>query len=164
MTAEAILDELASWAARLLRVRWLVRLPILAFRARLGAMFLGRLLMLEHLGRRSGEWRSGVLEVVGHDDTHTYVVVSGFGERSQWFRNVSVHPEVRVWIKSRRPVAAKARRLSTTEAAASLAAYRRAHPRAWSQLRPVLERALGAPIDEEHPSLPMVALDLERSA
>jgi hypothetical protein len=45
---------LAAWAAGLLRVRWVVRVPVGLYRARLGFLFGSRLLMLEHTGRKSG--------------------------------------------------------------------------------------------------------------
>lgn len=45
-------------------MRWFVRAPIWLFRARLGFLLGSRLLMLEHLGRKSGGRRHVVLEVV----------------------------------------------------------------------------------------------------
>lgn len=50
--------------------------------------------------------------------------------------------------------------MSGEEAAAALTAYGRAHPRAWAALRPVFETTLGARIDSDGTSLPMIALDL----
>ena len=55
-----------------------------------------RLLMLEHVGRKSGARRYVVLEVVGHPTPDSYLVASGFGENAQWFRNIKANPEVRV--------------------------------------------------------------------
>jgi hypothetical protein len=42
----------------------------------------------------------------------------------------------------------------------ALTAYARRHPRAWAALRPVFENTLGARIDSDGTSLPMVALGL----
>ena len=151
---------LAPWAARLLRTRWIVRAPVGLYRARLGFVLGPRLLMLEHTGRKSGARRHVVLEVVGHPRPGTYIVVSGFGERAQWFRNVRADPRVRVFAGSRRPAPATARLLSAKEAAAALAAYTARHPRSWASLRPVLEETLGARIDATGTSLRMIALDL----
>lgn len=53
-----------------------------------------------------------------------------------------------------------ARQLTGEEAAAALTAYACAHPRAWAALRPVFETTLGARIDSDGTSLPMIALDL----
>jgi len=57
-------------------------------------------------------------------------------------------------------VPAIARPLTSEEATAALTAYARAHPRAWAALRPVFENTLGARIDSDGTSLPMIALDL----
>ncbi|HVW45512.1 MAG TPA: nitroreductase family deazaflavin-dependent oxidoreductase [Solirubrobacterales bacterium] len=153
-----IRDRLAWAGAGLLRARWVVRAPIWLYRAHLGAIFGGRLLMLEHRGRTSGRRRYVVLEVVDHPRPDTYVVVSGFGSRSQWYRNIEADPDVRLWLRSRGPVAAVARPLGAEEAAVALRRYATAHPRAWASLRPVLEQTLGARIEESGTELPMVAL------
>ena len=91
--------------------RWLVRLPVWLYRARLGGMLGDRFLMLTYIGRKSGQPRQVVLEVVRHDkDTDTYYVAVGFGERTDWYRNVLKTPEVVVqsgW----RQLAARAERL-----------------------------------------------------
>ena len=52
--------------------------------------------MLEHLGRITGARRYAILEVVGHSSPTRYVVVSGFGELAQWFRNVMTNPAWRI--------------------------------------------------------------------
>jgi deazaflavin-dependent oxidoreductase (nitroreductase family) len=154
--------RLANVMAALLRVRWLVRAPILLYRLRLGVVLGERALMLEHIGRRSGRIRWVVLEVVDHPTPTTYVVVSGFGAHSQWYRNIRSQPQVRVSVRSHPPVPAVARVLDRDEATAALDAYARRHPTAWASLRPVLERTLGVEIQRDAPSLPMVALELRR--
>lgn len=146
--------------AALLRVRWFVRAPIWLYRARLGALFGSRLLMLEHVGRRSGRHRYVVLEVVDHPVADTYIVVSGFGVRAQWFRNLEANGQARVYIASRKPARARACHLDADAATASLGRYAGAHPHAWARLRPVLEQTLGTRIDEHGTELPMVALEL----
>lgn len=88
------------------------------------------------------------------------MVVSGFGSRAQWFRNVSADPRVRVWLGSRRPAPATARPLDRGEAVSALAAYASRHPRAWAALKPVFEETLGARIDDQNTSLPLITLDL----
>ena len=150
----------AALAARLLRVRWIVRAPVWLYRARLGFVFGSRLLMLEHTGRKTGIRRYVILEAVDHPAPATYIVAAGFGDRAQWLRNVRATPRVRVYIRSRRPASAIARPLTSEETAAALTAYARAHPRAWAALRPVFENTLGARIDSNGTSLPMIALDL----
>jgi deazaflavin-dependent oxidoreductase (nitroreductase family) len=159
----SVTRPLAAYAARLLRVRWLVRAPIWVYRARLGFVFGSRLLMLEHTGRNTGARRLVVLEVVGHPRRGTYIVASGFGARAQWFRNVRASSRVRVWAGRRMAVPAAARLLGTDEAADALAAYAARHPLAWAALRAVLETTLGAGAGGREPALPLVALDLDGS-
>ena len=151
---------MAAWAAGLLRVRWLARAPIGLYRARLGFLLGSRLLMLEHLGRKSGARRYVVLEVVAHPRPGTYVVASGFGTTTQWFRNVRANPHVRIYAGCCRPAPATARLLTSDETAAALTAYAGAHPRAWAALEPVFETTLGARISDHETSLPMIAFEL----
>ena len=149
---------LAGTAAMLLRRRWIVRAPIGLYRARLGFLFGSRLLMLEHTGRKSGRRRHVVLEIVDCPQPGTFVVASGFGTHSQWFRNVRADPRVRVWTRSRPPAPATARLLTGGETASALAAYAVRHPRTWSALKPVFEQTLGVPINTSEEGLPLVAL------
>ncbi len=162
MPAQTPSPVAAAWAARLLRVRWIVRAPVWLYRARLGFVLGSRLLMLEHTGRKTGIRRYAVLEAVDHPDPGTYVVAAGFGDRAQWLRNVRASPRVRVYTGSRRPVPATARPLTSEETAAALTAYARRHPRSWAALKPVFETTLGTRIDSNGTSLPMIALDLAR--
>lgn len=149
---------LAALGARALTTRWLVRAPIYAYRAGLGFLFGSRLLMLEHIGRTSGARRFVVLEVVERPGPDRYVVVSGFGRRAQWYRNIVAHPHVRVSCGMRRGQPATAVPLSPDESAAALRRYAHIHPRAWRNLRSTIESATGRPVD----TLPMVALRLHR--
>ena len=152
--------SLAARAASLLRVRWVVRFPVVLYRARLGFLFGSRMLMLEHIGRKTGARRYAVLEVVDRPCPGTYVVVSGFGTRAQWFRNIRACPDVGVWVGPHGRAQATARPLTSDEVRAALASYADKHPRAWATLRPVFEETLGVPITDREASLPMVALDL----
>lgn len=89
---------MTSTGARLLRTRWFVRAPIGVFRARLGFLFGGRILLLEHRGRKSGKARYVVLETVARPASDTVVVASGFGRSAQWFQNLTADPHCRVSI------------------------------------------------------------------
>jgi deazaflavin-dependent oxidoreductase (nitroreductase family) len=153
-------SAVARVGAALLRVRWVVRAPIWVFRARLGAVFGRRLVMIEHIGRSSGLRRHVVLEVVDRPGPGSWVVVAGLGRRAQWFRNVEADPRVRVYRGSHAPVAALARRLGPGAVAVSLGRYADAHPRAWTTLRRVLEESLGTPVDERGTDLLVVAIEL----
>ncbi|OBI56027.1 nitroreductase family deazaflavin-dependent oxidoreductase [Mycobacterium sp. E787] len=144
--------------ARLLRSRRFVRAPVWIYQSRAGALFGSRILMLEHIGRKSGTPRYAVLEVVDRPATDVYVVASGFGRKAQWFRNIEANPRVRVYVGSRAPRRATARVLGQQETDRTLAAYRERHPGAWERFRPVLESTLGAPITDTGSPLPMVEL------
>src|SRR6185312_2755236 len=145
---------------KILRSRALVRAPIWLYKARLGALLSSRLLMLEHIGRKSGEPRYVVLEVCDHPTSDTYVVASGFGSAAQWFRNVQVNPNVRVYIGSHAPARGVARVLDQDEADHALASYRNRHPRAWEQFKPILDQTLGTDVTDTNTPLPMVELRL----
>lgn len=154
---------LTDAADRLLRSRRLTRAPIWLYRARLGGLLGGRLLMLEHIGRNSGARRHVVLEVLetrGHP-ARSYVVASGFGDRAQWFRNITANPRVRVYAGSRPPAPATARVLQQSEADRVLGDYIERHRRAWAQFAEVLERTLGEPVTATNTALPMVELRLD---
>ncbi len=137
-----------------------MRAPVRIYKARAGALFGSRILMLEHIGRKSGAPRYAVLEVVNHPSPDIYVVASGFGRKAQWFRNIQANPQVRVYAGSRAPRRATARVLGQEEADRTLAAYRWRHPKAWEQFRPVLEETLRVPITDTNTPLPMVELRL----
>lgn len=153
-------SPLAGIAARLLRSRRLMRAPIWIYKVRAGALFGARMLMLEHVGRKSGIARLAVLEVVDHPAPDTWVIASGFGRKAQWFCNIQANPRVRVHTGSRAPRSATARVLGQDEADRALAAYRSRHARAWERMRPVLEETLGAPIGDTNTPLPLVELRL----
>ncbi len=160
-THQVLSRVIAAGGARLLRSRRLMRAPIWIYRARLGFLFGSRLLMLEHIGRKTGLPRQVVLEVVDHPTPDIYVVPSGFGDQAQWFRNVRAHPRVRVHAAGRGPAPATARVLGQDEADRALAAYRCRHPRAWVNFKSVVEETLGSRISDTHTELPMVELQLD---
>jgi len=109
---------------------------------------------------RADLWAATLRRAGDRPSPGRYVVVAGFGRRAQWFRNVEANPQVRVYLGSRAPVAAVARRLDPDATTASLRRYADAHPRSWAKLRPVLEETLGTRIDERGTELPMIALNL----
>jgi deazaflavin-dependent oxidoreductase (nitroreductase family) len=108
--------------------RAVMRAPIGVYRIGLGRLLGGRFLLLEHVGRRTGARRWTVLEVVDLGDGIP-VVASGWGEGSDWYKNVTADPTVQVTLGGRR-FDAEAVRLDTPEAARVLDHYRKEHPRA----------------------------------
>ena len=56
----------------------------------------GRLMVIEHVGRKSGtRYRTPVNYTVVGDDIYC---LAGFGGRTDWFRNVLAHPDIAVWL------------------------------------------------------------------
>jgi deazaflavin-dependent oxidoreductase (nitroreductase family) len=109
-------------------VRLLLRLPIWLYRARLGWLLGHRFLLLTHVGRKTGLLHQTVLEVVHYDKaTDMYMVASGWGEKSDWLRNVEKTPTAFVNVGGRR-FEATATRLSVAEAQQALLDYARHHP------------------------------------
>lgn len=113
--------------------------------------------MLEHAGRRSGQARFVCLEVVDRPAPERVVIVSGFDERSEWYRNLLADHACFVTVGRLRRVPAQARFMTSGEAAAALNRYQRAHPRSWDRLRHAIEKAVGHPVEQ----LPMVELLLD---
>jgi deazaflavin-dependent oxidoreductase (nitroreductase family) len=142
--------------ARFLTTRWAVRLPIPIFRAGFGFIFGGRLLLLEHRGRTSGQPRFTVIEAVDREAPGLVVVASGFGPRAQWYRNLSAEPRCGVSIGWRRRVPARAEMLGRDESRGLLARYAERHPKNWEMLRASIQDVTGA----DDPEIPMVRLHL----
>lgn len=138
------------------------RLPIWLYKLRLGWVLGERLLLLTHIGRKSGQPRQAVIEVVRHDSTSdTYIIASGFGMQVDWFRNTQHHPYVVLQCGSRR-LEAVAEQLPLDAAAKELRDYAHSHPRAF---RTITKRLIGQEVDDSTESyrhlatvVPVVAL------
>jgi deazaflavin-dependent oxidoreductase (nitroreductase family) len=129
--------------------RCLFRLPVSLYRARLGWLLGERFLLLTHIGRKSGRPRETVLEVVHHDTgTDTYFIASGWGERSDWVRNVQKAPMVSVNVGKRHFVAT-AKRLSIVDAQSTLLASARHHPWAFPTLAKLIVGRRLKPTEED---------------
>ncbi|RCW45226.1 deazaflavin-dependent oxidoreductase (nitroreductase family) [Halopolyspora algeriensis] len=77
--------------------RLLFRLPVHLYRWRLGWLLGRRFLLVNHIGRVSGQPRQVVLEIVEHDPaTGSCTVASGFGAGADWYKNVRTTPEVTI--------------------------------------------------------------------
>lgn len=123
-----------------------LRLPIWLYRLHLGWLLSDRCLLLTHTGRKSGRPRQTVIEVVRHDRASDVCVVgSGWGGKSDWFRNIQHAPHVTVTL-GRRSWGAKAAVLSEAEAAGALHDYARRHPIAFRELATII---LGRRLSDE---------------
>ena len=147
-------------------LRFLVRLPIWLYRAHVGWLLGNRFLLLKHVGRKSGLTRRTVLEVVRYDQAaETWIIASGWGENSQWYKNIHNNPAVELesgWRRAR----ATARRLSKKEAKGELSDYARRHPIAFRWLaRRMLGRHEGEMSEKLHllaETIPLIALQPEK--
>jgi deazaflavin-dependent oxidoreductase (nitroreductase family) len=115
-------------------LRLMLRLPIWLYRLRLGWLLGNRFLLLTHVGRKTGLPHQTVVEVVGHNSTKDrYVIASGWGEKSDWFRNIRQTPNVDVTVGGR-SFQAHATILSVAEAEEELLRYAHKHPVAFREL------------------------------
>jgi len=72
---------------------------IYVYRLGLGGLFGQRMLLLNHVGRKSGQQRQAVLEVIAHDESeNAYYVASGYGRKSDWFQNLQKKPDVTIQV------------------------------------------------------------------
>lgn len=123
--------------------RLVYRAPLLAYRLHLGWLLGGRFLRLTHTGRKSGQPRQALLEVIDrNEETDTFYVVSGFGRQSQWFKNVQANPEVTIQVGARL-LEARAEVLDERASGNKLVDYAHRHPLAAQ----ALARALGYELD-----------------
>ena len=115
-------------------LRFGLHLPTLLYRAHLGWLLGDRFLMLTHTGRKSGQPHQTVIEVVQHDKaTDTYYVVSGWGEKSDWYQNIRKTPSVTIHTGGR-TFHSKATFIPKEKAVGFLEAYARDHPIAFDEL------------------------------
>ena len=87
--------------------RWLANAPRWFYRLGLGWLLGHRVMQLTHQGRRSGEVRHTILEVLHYDPrTREVLVVSGWEGKTDWYRNIQHAPalEVRIGRVRYRPV------------------------------------------------------------
>lgn len=110
------------------------RLPIWFYKVGLGGLFGKRFVCLTHTGRKSGLPRQTVLEVVRYEaDSGACVVAAGFGDASDWVRNVTSDPHI-VFMIGRLSKMGLAEKLDAETAGRELVTYARLHPVAWREL------------------------------
>ena len=115
-------------------LRFGLRLPIMLYRIKLGWLLGNRFLMLTHTGRKSGVSHQTVIEVIKHDKaTDTYYVVSGWGEKADWYRNIQKSPQVTVHSGGRK-FQTIAEFIPIEKAIEVVNTYAHAHPIAFNEL------------------------------
>jgi deazaflavin-dependent oxidoreductase (nitroreductase family) len=113
--------------------------PIYLYRLGLGRLLGHRFLLLTHRGRKSGLLRRTPLEVLLYDPrTRVSVVLSAWGKKSDWYRNIEASPALEVETGGERYVPAQ-RFLTAEEGYGAITEYAIRHPLAAR----VLERAFG---------------------
>lgn len=109
-------------------LRRLLRLPAALYECNLGWLLGYRFLLLTHRGRTSGRIYRTVLEVLHFDPaTRESIVVSAWGSRADWFRNLQAGPAAEVHT-GRLRYAPRHRVLPHEEAEVVYARWERAHP------------------------------------
>lgn len=104
------------------------RFPIMLYRAGFGWLFGNRLLLLNHVGRKSGKQRQAVLEVAHHDRaTNTFIVNVGFGKSSDWYQNIKKKPDVSIMV-GRKTFNVHAEDLPSKEGGEIMVDFFRKHP------------------------------------
>lgn len=101
--------QMQSWmVTRFLRkppgrlLRFILRLPILQYRLGLQKPFENRILILTTRGRKTGKLRRTAVGYAFEPATNGYLVMTGWGGKSDWFRNASADPGVELWVGTRR--------------------------------------------------------------
>ncbi|MBI9047132.1 MAG: nitroreductase family deazaflavin-dependent oxidoreductase [Anaerolineaceae bacterium] len=80
-------------------LRLFFRLPVYFYRIGLGWLLGKRFVLINHLGRKSGLQRQTVEEVVERENgTDNVIVVAGYGEQTQWYKNLKEQPETTIQI------------------------------------------------------------------
>ncbi|HEX8996937.1 MAG TPA: nitroreductase family deazaflavin-dependent oxidoreductase [Ktedonobacterales bacterium] len=134
-------------------LRFGFNLPIALYRVRLGWLLGHHFLLLTHRGRKTGQLRRTVLEVVSYDArTRESAVMSAWGDRADWYRNIQASPAVEVqtgWSQ----YAPEVRLLGPEERYVALRTYERRYGRAF---RAVM-RYLGYQYDGTEASLRALA-------
>ncbi len=140
------------------------RLPIWLYKIHLGWLLGNRFLLLTHIGRKSGLSRQTVIEVVRFDrQNRIFYAASGWGEKSDWYKNVMKNPHVTIQ-SGRVNQPAVAERLSVEAAGEELVQYAHKHPMAWRELANFMGYRLDgsdAEIRAVGQTLPIIAFRLQ---
>lgn len=143
--------------------RWMFRAPIWLYRIGLGGLMTNRMVLLNHVGRKSGKMRQAVVEVAKYDKANDIVyVASGWGAKSDWYRNLLANPDIMIQMGWRK-MAVTAVPLSPEQSGEAMRDYARHYPTAAKVLS---KRLLGYEVDGSdedyyalgHDAVPFIAL------
>ena len=83
-------------------LRILFRIPVYFYRVGLGGLFGKRFALINHIGRKTGAHYQTVVEIVEHEqETKNVIVVAGYGEQTQWYKNLKNQPTTTIQIGNR---------------------------------------------------------------
>lgn len=127
--------------------------PAVLYRIGFGWLLGKRFAVVTHRGRKTGQLRETVLEVLLFDpDNKESVVVSAYGTRADWYRNLLVLPALRVRT-GRMDYVPEQRFLTEDEAREAANEFTRRHP--WeAKLVPRVLPAIGAAVPKHSDSAP----------
>jgi len=75
------------------------RIPVYFYRFGLGWLLGGRFVLINHLGRKTGQPHQAVVEVVERDkEMSSVTIVAGYGAQTQWYQNLKAHPDTTIQI------------------------------------------------------------------
>ena len=104
------------------------RLPLMLYRRGWGGFLGHTFLLLVHAGRKTGKPYSAVAMVLRYDPhTHEAVICSGWGQDTDWVRNIRAGPALRVQI-GRESFKPEHRFLSDEESFSVTVGFRGRHP------------------------------------
>jgi deazaflavin-dependent oxidoreductase (nitroreductase family) len=127
-----LLYKLPVWVYRL-RLGWLLSRPLLGF----------WFLMITHRGRNTGQTYHTVVEIVRYDRVaNEYIVASGYGEASDWYRNLQATSALGIQVGNRH-YTVEQRFLTPDQVYLEFVDYESRHPRSAR----TLPRHLGLPYD-----------------
>jgi deazaflavin-dependent oxidoreductase (nitroreductase family) len=79
------------------------RIPVYFYHIGLGWLFGERFVLINHIGRKSGKPYQTVVEVVEREkESGNIIVVAGYGEQTQWYKNLRQLPETTIQLGNRR--------------------------------------------------------------
>ena len=84
-------------------LRILFRIPVYFYRIGLGWLLGNRFVLINHIGRKTGTEHQAVVEVVEWEKgTENVIVVAGYGEQTQWYKNLEKLPKTTIQIGNRK--------------------------------------------------------------
>jgi deazaflavin-dependent oxidoreductase (nitroreductase family) len=106
-----------------------MRIPRPLYHFGWGWMLAHTFLLIAHQGRKTGKRHETVAMALKYDpDTRETVVCSGWGQNTDWIRNIRAHPALRIQM-GRESYTPEQRFLSEDESVAVAVEFRRQHPR-----------------------------------